>query len=126
MVDLIVITIAVELIALYFFISFITYAIGERFSIANIWLSFIPGANVYIMLRIAKLPWWLIFFLILSIIPGIGTIIFGFILIYIWWKIAERLGKPGWWSLLLMVPIANIVIIAIMAWGKDAPAPAQV
>jgi hypothetical protein len=78
------------------------------------------------MLRIAKLPWWLIFFLILSIIPGIGTIIFGFILIYIWWKIAERLGKPGWWSLLLMVPIANIVIIAIMAWGKDAPAPAQV
>jgi len=36
------------------------------------------------------------------------------------------LGKPGWWSLLLMVPIANIVIIAIMAWGKDAPAPAQV
>jgi hypothetical protein len=40
------------------------------------------------------------------------------IMIYFWWKIAEAIKKPGWWSLLLLIPIVNFVIVGIMAWEK--------
>jgi hypothetical protein len=34
------------------------------------------------------------------------------------WKIFEALKKPGWWAILLIVPIVNYVIMGIVAWSK--------
>jgi len=40
-----------------------------------------------------------------------------------WWKICERRGKPGWWTLIVLIPIIGwiwgLVMIGILAWGKD-------
>ena len=118
-------------LAAYLFSAFALMAIAKKTNTPNGWLGFIPIGNVYLMTQIAKLPWWWTLSILLAIIPVLGAIVMMVAMIYIWWKIAERLGKPGWWSLLLLIPIANIVIIAILAWGKDTPgkdtpAPAQV
>ena len=34
-----------------------------------------------------------------------------------WWKIAEARQKPGWYGLLMMVPIVNFVVMGMLAWG---------
>lgn len=105
-------------LAAYLYAAFALMAIAKRTSTPNGWLAFIPIANVYLMIQIARLPWWWILSILLAIIPVLGAFLALAATIYIWWKIAERLGKPGWWSLLLLVPVVNLVIIGIMAWGN--------
>jgi hypothetical protein len=39
-------------------------------------------------------------------------------MVILWWKISEARGKPGWWGLLLMVPVVNFIIPGILAF-KD-------
>ena len=41
------------------------------------------------------------------------------VFIIIWfWKIFEKIGKPGWWAILLLIPIVNLVMLGITAWSK--------
>lgn len=108
-------------LALYLFSAFALMAIAKKTNTPNGWLGFIPIANVYLMTQIAKLPWWWTLSILLLIIPFAGAVVMVVAMVYIWWKIAENIGKPGWWSLLLLIPIVYIVIISIMAWGKETP-----
>lgn len=105
-------------LAAYLYAAFALMAIAKRTNTPNGWLGFIPIANVYLMTQIARLPWWWTLCVVVAIIPVVGGLVMLAAMIYIWWKIAERLGKPGWWSLLLLVPVVNLVIIGIMAWGS--------
>ncbi len=105
-------------LAAYLYAAFALMAMARRSNTPNGWLAFVPIANVYLMTQIAGLPWWWILSILLAIIPVLGPILSGIAMIYIWWRIAERLGKPGWWSLLLLVPVINLVIIGLMAWGN--------
>lgn len=105
-------------LAAYLYAAFALMAIAKRTNTPNGWLGFIPIANVYLMTQIARLPWWWTLCVVAAIIPLVGGLVMLAAMIYIWWKIAERLGKPGWWSLLLLVPVVNLVILGIMAWGS--------
>jgi len=58
---------------------------------------------------------------------AIGAFVFIWVLIYIgiivltviaWWKIASKAGYSGAWSLILFVPIANIIFFLIFAFSK--------
>jgi hypothetical protein len=40
------------------------------------------------------------------------------ILIYPFWRISERVGYPGWISLLMLVPVINIVYVYFLALSK--------
>jgi hypothetical protein len=40
------------------------------------------------------------------------------LMIVIWWKIFEKAGHPGWLGLLMLVPIANIIMILVLAFGE--------
>ncbi len=105
-------------LAAYLYSAFALWAMANKTNTPNGWLGFIPIANVYLMTQIAKLPWWWTLCLVVAIIPIIGGIVMLAAMIYIWWKIAENLGNPGWWSLLLLIPVVNLIIIGILAWGK--------
>jgi hypothetical protein len=105
-------------LAAYLYAAFALMAVAKRTNTPNGWLGFIPIANVYLMTQIARLPWWWTLCVVAAIIPHLGGLIMLAAMVYIWWKIAERLGKPGWWSLLLLVPVVNLAIIGIMAWGS--------
>lgn len=34
------------------------------------------------------------------------------------WRIARRAGFPGWWSLLVAVPLANMAVVWVFAFIK--------
>lgn len=38
--------------------------------------------------------------------------------IYIWWQIFTKAGYPGIYGVLMLVPVANIVLILILAFGE--------
>lgn len=45
-------------------------------------------------------------------------LIWAAILIYPFWRISERVGYPGWISLLILVPGINIIYVYYLALSK--------
>src|SRR3989338_5682240 len=107
------------LIAVYVYVALALMKIANRTKTDNAWLAWIPIANVYLMTQIAKVPGWVTLAVLLPIIPIVGSLALLVVMIWIWWKIAERRNKPGWWGILIgLIPIVNFVLIGILAWGK--------
>jgi hypothetical protein len=81
-------------------------------------MAWIPIANLYLVTQMAKLNglWTLI--LLAWFIPAVGGLIVAGVGIWMFWRIAERIKMPGWTSLLLIVPIVNLIILGIYAWKK--------
>ena len=108
----------VIMVILYVYFSLALMAIAKKTKAENAWLAWIPVANIYLMTQMAGLPGWYTFSILLGIIPFVGGLAFLAVLVYIWWKIAEKLNKPGWWGILMAIPFVNLVIVGIMAWGN--------
>jgi len=97
-------------LAAYVYTSLALQTIADKTNTQNAWLAWIPIANVFLMLQIARKPiWWII----LCLIPLVNIII----LIVIWMGIAEARGKPSWWGILMIVPIANLIVPGYLAWA---------
>lgn len=90
-------------IAGYLIFAVPLYVIATRTDTANPWMAFVPILNIVLMLDIAGMDWWYIFPMA---IPCVGFAI----LIWVWWEICEARGKPGALSLLLLVPIADVIM----------------
>ena len=53
-----------------------------------------------------------------SLIMGcVGLLVMGFFIL-VYWKIFSKAGFNGAMSLLLLVPIANLIVICMLAFGK--------
>jgi len=116
---------ALGMIALFIFLALYVYfalalmAIAKKTKTENAWLAWIPIANIFLMVIIAEKEWWYaLIILLLPLIPVLGGLASMGVAIYIWWLISEKLGKPGWWSILLLIPIVNLVIVGMLAWGE--------
>ena len=105
-------------IAFYVYMALALMTIAKKTNTKNAWLAWIPIANVYLMLKIAKLSGWWIFAILVAVIPFIGSLAVAAGMIYVWWRIAIARGKPGWWGILMIVPIANLIIPGLLAWSK--------
>ena len=105
------------LVAVYVYIAMAVMTIAKRTKTKKAWLAWIPIANLYLLTQIAGVSGWLTIIFLLGFIPFIGILvtIFG---AWIWWKIAITRHRPGWWGILMVVPIVNLVMIGILAWGK--------
>jgi len=106
----------------YIYLSFAFSSIGRRAGDPSHNLAWIPGIGPHLIaLRAAKMHWWPLLLLIPMFVPfinWIATIIF-LVFSTIWmWKMFERIGLPGWWAILYLIPIVNFVIIGVAAWGK--------
>src|SRR3989338_10369223 len=110
----------VLVIAIYIYMALALMKIANKTGTGNAWLAWIPVANIYLMTPIGGLPGWYTFGILLSFIPVFGTLLFLILFAYIWWKIAESISKPGWWGILMLIPIVNLVIIGMMAWGGNS------
>ena len=94
----------------YVYMALALQTIATKTSTPNEWLAWVPIANVFLMLQIAKKPlWWFILFLI----PLVNIVI----AIMVWMGIAEARQKPNWWGILMIVPIANLVVPGYLAWA---------
>jgi hypothetical protein len=73
------------------------------------WLAFIPVANLWLMCDLADRE---IYWILLNLLPGIGTILFEIVM---WTAIAEDTNKPAWLGLLMIFPVVNLVAGYYMA-----------
>ena len=106
-------------LVLYVYMALVLMAIAKRTNTPNGWLAWIPIGNLYLMTQIAQVPWWTLLVIFLAWIPFVGGLAVLGVTIWWWWKICERMKKPGWWALLTLIPIANLIIPGILAWGKE-------
>jgi uncharacterized membrane protein YhaH (DUF805 family) len=49
---------------------------------------------------------------------GIGGLIVLVLVIVPLWRICTRAGFSGWWSLLVMVPLLNLIMLWVFAYAK--------
>lgn len=113
------------ILVVYVYTSLTLMIVAQRLRKGPAWLAWIPIGNLYLMSKMAKMHWWPILLFLGVFIPYIGFLasivlsVFGFIWV---WKICEARKRPGWWALLLLIPIFNIVwgfiIWGILAWSK--------
>ncbi len=106
-------------IAIYVYFALALMAIANKRKIANPWLAFVPIGNVYLMTQIGKVSPYFTLGLLAAAIPFVGAVAIAVLMAFIWWKIAEVMGRPGWWGILMVAPIVNLVIIGKIAWGKQ-------
>lgn len=133
-------------IAVYFYSAAALMAIAKKTRTKNAWLAWVPLANLYLMTRIGRISWWWSAALVISaaFLP-VGPLIFGVVTlapvvdsiatflmftvwmvlpylaflqiwVFLWWKIAEARSKPGWHSLLMLIPAVNLVVLGFFAW----------
>jgi membrane protein implicated in regulation of membrane protease activity len=84
--------------------------IANKLGVENSWLAWIPIANLYLMTQCAGLDWW---WLILFFVPCVNI----FAIIYVWWKICERRGKPGPLAILMIVPCVGWFVPLYVAFA---------
>jgi len=110
------------LLAVYVYTSFAYMSIAKRTKSMALGIAWIPIAGpLLIAAKIAKMHWWPILLLLGIFIPfaGLAAIIVFAVFFYIWkWKLFEKLGRPGWWSLLSLISGVRAVLLGIAAWGK--------
>ncbi|MEX0920566.1 MAG: hypothetical protein WDZ69_03230 [Candidatus Pacearchaeota archaeon] len=123
-------------IALYIYVSFAYMRIGQKAGLSTPGLAWIPviGPTI-IAFQASDMHWWPWVVMGVSFIAGffIDTIsgvveyiyylfvLVSIVIVLIWsWKMFERIGRPGWWAILLLISLVNLVIIGIAAWGEGS------
>ncbi|MCJ2543917.1 DUF5684 domain-containing protein [Thermostichus vulcanus] len=98
-------------IAFYVFFSYTLMVIGQKLSVPNAWLAWIPIANIWVMCRAADKPgWWVILFFI----PLVNLI----------FAIPPRLNKSRWSGLLIFLPVLGALAYSgILAFTKSSVKP---
>lgn len=96
--------------ALYVYMSLALQTIAKKTNTENGWLAWIPIANIFLALMVAKKPmWWFILFLI----PIVNIVMS----ILVWMGIAEARSKPNWWGVMVIVPVMNLIMPGYLAWA---------
>jgi hypothetical protein len=113
---------AVVMIALYVYMGLAFMAIGKKAKLNSPGLAWIPIAGpLIIAFQASKMQWWPWLLIIGTFIPHIGfafSIAFTVFAVMWNWKMFEKIGRPGWWAILGLIPVVNLVFYGIAAWGK--------
>jgi hypothetical protein len=92
----------------YVYMALALQTIATKTGTANEWLAWIPIANLFLMLSVAKKPMFILF-----LIPLVNLVM----AIMVWMAVAEARGKPNWWGILMIVPLVNLVVPGYLAWA---------
>jgi hypothetical protein len=103
---------------IYLYTAIAQFYIAKKTKTDNAWLAFIPIANVYLLTQMAGVSGWWTLIVLASVIPFIGSLAVLVAGIWMFWKVAEEIGKEGWTSILLIMPIVNLVVLGYYAWSK--------
>lgn len=102
----------------YVYSALVLMTIAKKTNTPNGWLAWIPFANLYLMTQIAKVPWWTFLVIFLAWIPVVGGLLLLGVMTWWWWKISEARNRPGWWAILMLIPIVNLIIMGMLAWTE--------
>ena len=97
-------------LAAYILLAFPLFAMRQKIGSSNAWFAFVPILNAVLLLEIAgKELWWILLFFV----PCVNIIITAIV----WKGVAERMEKPGWLSVIMLVPGINFIIPYYLAFG---------
>jgi len=98
----------------YAYMSLVIMFIAKKTSTSNSWMAWVPILNMYLLCKAAgkSIAWFILMF-----IPFLNIIA----MVIVWAAVAERLGRPSWWGILILVPGVNIVIPAVLAFTGGSP-----
>ena len=97
--------------AVYAYLALAVQTIARKTETPNDWFAWIPIANFFLLLAIAKKPlWWIL----LLLVPVANIVI----IVLMWMGIAENRGKPNWWGLLTLIPFVGFVVPGYLAWSE--------
>jgi len=105
-------------LAIYIYAAIALMCIAKKTKTSNRWLAFIPIANFYLVTQMAKQSGWWTLILLAGFIPMIGSLVVGVVGIWMFWMIAEKIKFPGWTSILLIIPVVNLIMLGVWAWAK--------
>jgi hypothetical protein len=105
-------------LAFYVYMALALQTIAKKTKTENAWLAWIPIANIYLMTQIGGLSGWWTLGILAVFVPFVGSMAVAALMIYLWWQICDARGKPGWWALLMLIPIVNVIMPGIIAWTK--------
>jgi hypothetical protein len=118
----------------YIWLALCLQLIAKKTSTPLGWLAWIPFANLFLMANIARINWtWALILSIfilgnasyassqLGMILGpVFSIASTLVLFVIWVKICQSCNRPGWWVILLLIPVVNWVMLGVLAFFKKA------
>lgn len=61
-----------------------------------------------------------------SVFHWLIVLITGFVVVFPTWKILGRMGFPGWWALLSVVPVLNLIllwVVSLVRWPVENQKP---
>ena len=112
-------------VAFYIYTSFVWMDIAKKLKYKNSWLAWIPFARWAMILQLGNFHWALIF---LALIPILGWIALGVLLIIATWRVFEKRKYPGFLALLPVLgflpavgglaSLAFLILLGFVAW-KD-------
>lgn len=105
----------------YLYSAITLQKIAKNLNNRSSWLAWIPYANFFLLWQLSETKnWTLVVFLITIFLGYVTPLLFvsTAIGIYWLWQISVKLNKPGWISLLTLIPILGLIIPGILAWSK--------
>ena len=95
----------------YIWLAWCLQKIAKKTNTNDAWLAWIPIANIYLLCKIVgRSGWWTLAFFV-PILNLVVAVIW-------WWIVAEKLNKPGWLGLLILVPGVNLAVPGILAFSN--------
>lgn len=105
-------------LALYIYMAWALMTIGKKLNVEPTWLAWIPIVNLFYVPKLAGYEWYYGFLWLLGMVPILGFLVSPALTIWWFWKISEARKKEGWMGILMIIPIANLVVLGILAWSK--------
>jgi hypothetical protein len=122
------------LLLLHVFFGLCLYIIARKLDAPGAWLAWAPFANAAVMVRAARRPlWWcapllapLFSWLPLPGMSAVSWLLWPISLVFLvltWMRISARLSSPPWVGVFMLVPVANMLLPAFLAFKPERFAP---
>ncbi len=119
----------------YFFMSLCIYLIARKTDTKGAWLAWVPILQIFPLIESAGIAWWwgLVLYLVpiplmfIPLVNIIGMVVWFFVLliffVVVWMRICERLGMNKWLGLVMLLPVFNMVLLALLAFITESQGP---
>jgi len=99
----------------YVYTAITLQKIAKKLGEKDPWFAWIPVLNSILFFRLGNQSPWL---LLLALVPGIGAFALSIISIIAMMKICEKMGYDKLLGLLMLIPLAGLILLGVLAWGK--------
>lgn len=100
----------------YIYTGITVSKIGKKLNYEKTWYAWVPVLNFVMLLELADMNPLLIFLGLIPVVNGIAGIV---LTVMTMMKICEKLGMDKYLGLLALVPLANYLLLGILAWKKE-------